>query len=193
MKIAIFGGASPIPGDTTYEQARQLGNLLGCAGHTVMTGGYIGVMEAASRGAFEAGAHVIGSTCEQLETWRNTKANVWVKEEWKHQTLRERMYALIDACDAAVVMPGGVGTLAELMVMWNEEVISRNPPRLMVVVGDGWGKVVRAFLTEQGAFIKPSDQERVRFAADVQAAFLLINQWHKPDSKNLKAGHENEQ
>ncbi len=174
MKIAVFGGASPKPGDDTYEQARQLGNLLGCAGHTVMTGGYIGVMEAASRGAFEAGAHVIGSTCEQLETWRNTKANVWVKEEWKHKTLRDRMYALIDACDAAVVMPGGVGTLAELMVMWNEEIISRKPPRLMVVVGESWSQVVRAFLAEQGGFIRPQDQERVQYAADVHAAFVLI-------------------
>jgi uncharacterized protein (TIGR00730 family) len=125
MKIAVYGGAAPKPGEAAYEEARQLGFLLGKAGHTVMTGGYMGVMEAASRGANEASAHVIGSTCTQLEEWRGTTANPWVKEEWKYPTLRERMYALIDHCDAAIMMPGGVGTLAELAVMWNEEIISR--------------------------------------------------------------------
>ena len=102
-----------------------------------MTGGYIGVMEAASRGANEAGGHVIGVTCQEIEHWRNIKANAWVKEEWQYHTLRERMYALIDSCDAAIVMPGGVGTLAELAVMWNELIINTKHPRPLILVGIG--------------------------------------------------------
>ena len=66
------------------------------------------------------------------------------QEEWKYETLRDRMYALIDKCDAAVMMPGGVGTLAELAVMWNEEIISMKPARMMVLVGKGWQKTIEA-------------------------------------------------
>lgn len=176
MKIAVYGGAAPKPGETAYEEARKLGFMLGSAGHTVMTGGYIGVMEAASRGTFEAGAHVIGSTCTALEEWRGVKANAWVKEEWKFATLRERMYALIDGCEAAIIMPGGVGTLAELAVMWNEEIISNKPSRKMILVGKGWKKVIEDFLSEFGEYLHLHDQKRVYYAEDINEAVLLINQ-----------------
>lgn len=177
MKIAVYGGASPKSGEPAYEEARQLGFLLGKAGHTVMTGGYIGVMEAASRGANEAGAHVIGSTCTQLEEWRNVKANAWVKEEWRYPTLRERMYALIDGCDAAIMMPGGVGTLAELAVMWNEEIISLKSPRMMILVGKGWQKTIAIFLEEFGDYLHLQDQKRICFAKDINSAIAIINQF----------------
>ncbi len=179
MKIAIYGGAAPKVGEPAYEEARQLGFLLGKAGHTVMTGGYIGVMEAASRGANEAGGHVIGSTCAQLEEWRKVKANAWVKEEWQYPTLRERMYALIDNCDAAIMMPGGVGTLAELAVMWNEEIISMKSPRLMVLVGKGWQNTITVFLEQFGDYLHLHDQKRVYFAEDIKSAVAIIDQFNQ--------------
>lgn len=184
MKIAVYGGAAPKPGEQAYEEARQLGFLLGKSGHTVMTGGYIGVMEAASQGAHEAGAHVIGSTCTQLEEWRGIKANQWVKEEWKYKTLRDRMYALVDGCDAAVMMPGGVGTLAELAVMWNEEIISANSHRMMVLVGSGWQKTIEVFFAELGGYLKLPDQNRVYFAEDINAAVELINKFEAQTQKS---------
>ena len=177
MRIAVYGGASPKPGEPAYEEAHLLGGLLAKAGHVVMTGGYIGVMEGASRGAHEAGGHVIGSTCQQLEDWRGTKANAWVKEEWKHQTLRDRMYALIDQCDAAIIMPGGVGTLAELAVMWNEEIISSNKPRLMITVGKGWQEIIKLFIAEQGTYLHLHDQKRVFCAADIHEAVSIVEQF----------------
>ena len=182
MKVAVYGGASPQEGEEAYEDARRLGFLLGQSGHTVMTGGYIGVMEAASRGANEAGAHVIGSTCKQIEDWRGTRANAWVKEEWKHNTLKERMYALIENCDATVIMPGGVGTLAELAVMWNEEIISSKPERMMVLGGKGWQKTVSQFLKEMSVYIHKHGIGKVNFAADVAQAVNLINR----HEENLK-------
>ncbi|MCX6053697.1 MAG: LOG family protein [Chloroflexi bacterium] len=185
MKITVFGGAAPKPGEAAYEEAWHLGFLLGSAGHTILTGGYIGVMEAASKGAYEAGAHVIGSTCEEIESWRGSKANRWVKEEWKYTTLRERMYALIDACDAAIAMPGGVGTLAELAVMWNEEIISRKPGRLLILVGEGWQRTIAAFFTENGTYISEKDQKRVRFAGSIQEALLMIESSGSENHDNL--------
>ena len=61
--VTIFGGSEPHAGEPAYEEARRLGELLAAAGFTVLTGGYIGTMEAVSRGANETGGHVIGITC----------------------------------------------------------------------------------------------------------------------------------
>lgn len=175
MKVAVFGGASAEPGEKTYDEALRLGALLGANGHTVMTGGYGGVMHAASRGCSESGGHVVGVTCTQIEAWRGTKANQWVAEELHFETLRERMYALIDSCDAAIVMPGGVGTLCELMVMWNEMIINGSQPRPLIVVGREWAAVLSQFLDSLGSFIKVKDQELIQFVAVVDEAFETLN------------------
>ena len=59
-RVTVFGGSRTEPGDQDYQQAYFLGELLGKAGYTVLTGGYIGSMEAVSRGAAESGGHVVG-------------------------------------------------------------------------------------------------------------------------------------
>ena len=81
MRISVFGGSQPREDSTAYAEAQQLGRLLAERGHIVLTGGYIVVMEAVSRGAREAGGHVIGVTSEDIEAWRPIKANAWVIEE----------------------------------------------------------------------------------------------------------------
>src|SRR5215510_9309644 len=118
MNITVFGGSQPKEGDTAYAEAMELGRLLAQRGHTVLTGGYIGTMEAVSRGAHEAGGHVVGVTCEDIEKWRKVGANQWVREERRHTTLLERMNGLIQGCDAAIALPGGIGTIAEISLMW---------------------------------------------------------------------------
>ena len=175
MKITVFGGAAPQPGDSAYEDARLLGYSLGKAGHTVLTGGYVGTMEAVSKGAYEAGAHVIGVTCEEIEAWRKRKANAWVKEEWHYPTLRERMYALRDHCDAAIALPGGVGTLAEISAAWNQVIIQPgNFIHPLILVGAAWQKIMADLFIEQSQYLHPQDREMICFAADVKDAIQKI-------------------
>jgi uncharacterized protein (TIGR00730 family) len=194
MKVTVFGGASPKPGEQPYEEARRFGFLLGKAGHVVLTGGYIGVMEAVSRGANEAGGHVIGSTCKELDNWRGIKANQWVIEEWSFATLRERMYALIDKCDAAVAMPGGVGTLAEISVMWNEQIISQNSTKPIIIVGEAWHQTVNTFLQSLGSYVKLEDQKLIFYSPGIEETIEIINQIHNLKSEKIvKTGHHNEQ
>src|SRR5512139_4158189 len=107
MKVSVFGGSQPKEGDAAYAEALELGRLLAERGHTVLTGGYIGVMEAVSRGAHEAGGHVIGVTCADIERWRPRAANQWVMEEIRKESLIERLHALIHESDAAFALPGG--------------------------------------------------------------------------------------
>jgi uncharacterized protein (TIGR00730 family) len=176
MKITVFGGSSPKPGDAAYEQAYQLGKLIGEAGFTVLTGGYIGTMEAVSRAVYEAGGHVIGVTCDQIEAWRPVSPNRWVQEEKRFLTLRERLYALIDNCDAALVLPGGIGTLAELALMWSQLQTTSIATRSLVLVGAGWQAVYKELINQFDNYIPLEHRAYVHFAPDVKTAFKIAVQ-----------------
>ncbi|MBN2043758.1 MAG: LOG family protein, partial [Anaerolineales bacterium] len=137
MRITVFGGSAPKPGSLEYQQAYHLGQLIGAAGYTALTGGYIGTMEAVSRGCAEAGGHVIGVTCNEIEAWRPVKPNRWVIEEIRHPTLHARLLTLIKECDAAMALPGGVGTLAEIVMMWNLMQTASISSRPLILIGSG--------------------------------------------------------
>ena len=133
MNVSVFGGSQPQPGSLAYAEAYELGKLLALAGHTVLTGGYIGTMEAVSRGANEAGGHVIGVTSADIEAWRAVKPNAWVQEERRFVTLQERLNELVLACDAAIALPGGPGTLTEIALTWNLMIVHSTPPKPLIV------------------------------------------------------------
>jgi uncharacterized protein (TIGR00730 family) len=175
-KIAtVFGASTPKAGTPDYEVARCLGGLLAQAGWAVATGGYSGVMEAASRGAAEAGGHVIGVTSVVIENWRtDTRANSWIKEEIKFATLRERLYHLVDCCHAAIALPGGIGTLSEIAFTWSllqTDEIKRKP---LVLIGPMWGEIVSTFIREAGVYLHPGDQDLIRAVGSVEEAIDAI-------------------
>lgn len=170
MNITIFGGAQPPEGSPAYEEARELGKLLAQRGHTVLTGGYMGTMEAVSRGAHEAGGHVIGVTCGEIESWRPTRANGWVREERKKQTLLSRLQELIEGCDAAMALPGGPGTLTEITLMWNLMLVRSIPRRPLTLIGRGWQSTFDQFFKELDVYIPMEQRELLYFAEDVKTA-----------------------
>ena len=176
MKISVFGGSSPKPGEPAYQQAYQLGCLIGKASFTVLTGGYIGTMEAVSRGTAECGGRVIGVTCDQIEVWRPVSPNHWIQEELRFPTLKERLYALIENCDAALVLPGGIGTLAEVAVMWSQLQTRSISPRPLVLIGDGWKSVYDQLISQFDVYIPPDHREFVGFAPNVEIAISMVSQ-----------------
>jgi hypothetical protein len=109
--VTVFGSARFPDGHPYYELARQVGRRLAERGFTVMTGGGPGVMEAANRGAKEAGGRSVG--CNILlpkEQKPNDYLDCWV--DFEHFFVRKLM--LIKYSYAFVVLPGGFGTLDEL-------------------------------------------------------------------------------
>lgn len=170
MNISVFGGSQPKEGDAAYAEAQELGKLLAQRGHTVLTGGYIGTMEAVSRGASEAGGHVIGVTCEDIENWRKVGANRWVKEEWRKKTLNERLQALIEGCDAALALPGGPGTLTEISLMWNLMIVESLHRRPLILIGDGWQSVFDQVFTQLDKYTPAHQRGLLFFAKDIYTA-----------------------
>lgn len=174
MQITVFGGSEPRPGEPAYEEAFRLGRLIGERGYTVLTGGYVGTMEAVSRGVAEAGGHVIGVTCDEIEAWRPVRPNAWVQEEMRFPSLRQRLNALIDQCDAAIALPGGIGTLAEVAAMWSNLQTGVIPPRPLVLVGPGWKSVIDQFLTAFDGYVLSQHRQLLSFAPHVEAAIELL-------------------
>ena len=170
--ISVFGSSAPGPGSADYEMARDLGRRLAQAGFAVQTGGYVGVMEGASRGANEAGGHVIGVTCAQIEEFRPLKANPWVKEEIRHQTLRERVLYLVDCCDGIIVMPGGIGTLSELALAWSFAQVGEMSPKPIIPIGGLWQRTLAAFI--DGAYIRPEHTALLRLARTTSEAMDVL-------------------
>jgi uncharacterized protein (TIGR00730 family) len=174
MNITVFGGSQPREGSAAYEEARELGALLARRGHAVLTGGYMGTMEAVSRGAHEAGGHVIGVTCIDIEEWRKSRPNQWVKEERRKQTLMGRLAGLIEGCDAAIALPGGAGTLTEISLMWNLMIVESLPPRPLTLVGSGWQSTFDQFFNEFHTYMPAHQRELLYFAEDVKAAVKTL-------------------
>ncbi|GAB4502683.1 MAG: hypothetical protein Fur0035_22380 [Anaerolineales bacterium] len=175
MNITVFGSSQPQPESPAYAQAYALGKLLAGRGNTVITGGYAGTMEAVSRGASEVGGRVIGVTCQEIENWRGAKANPWVQEERKFPTLLARLEALITACDAAIALPGGPGTLTEISLMWNLLIVEALPPRPLLLVGEGWQSIFHQVFQSTNTFTAPSAKKLLLFAANVETAISLLD------------------
>lgn len=119
-----------------------MGRALGANGFDVMTGGYMGVMEAVSQGAHEAGAHVLGITMKGFED----RANPYVMDEVHTPNFYVRFKWLIDRADGWIAMRGGQGTLAEMTFAWQKLSLRMFAERPLVLVGAHWKSILDNWL-----------------------------------------------
>ena len=176
--ISVFGSSSPKPGSADYQSARTVGRLLAEAGFAVQTGSYSGVMAAASQGANEAGGHVIGVTSAQIEQYRPIPPNQWVIEEVKCKGLRDRLLYIVDNCDSAIVMPGGIGTLSELALIWSFVQVGEIAPLPIVAVGGLWQRTMAAFIDD--AYIRSDHKTLITLVHTAnEAVASLVEQLNK--------------
>jgi predicted Rossmann-fold nucleotide-binding protein len=82
--------------------------------------------------------------------------------------------ALIDENDAALALPGGAGTLAEIAVMWNHLLTRAVPPRPLILIGSGWRGTFTTLFEQQGTYISEADRTWLTFVPDVPAAFQKL-------------------
>ncbi len=160
--IAVYGSSRITPADPEYSEAQEVGRRLGKAGYTVMTGGYSGAMEAASRGAAEAGAHVIGVTTAMIELINGLKANPWVKEEVSYPLFSHRLAHLVAHADGYVAMQGGIGTLHEIVNVWELMRLGELPHRPLVCYSPLWEEALSGMMTNK--YVHPDYQRFIHFA-----------------------------
>ncbi len=167
----VFGSNSPKEGDLDYIEARQLGSALAQAGYVIATGGYFGTMEAASRGAQEAGGHVIGVTTSIFDGVR-LHPNAYLDEEIKFPTLFQRLHHLVTMADVWVALPGGIGTLSEVALTWSLLQVGEVKRQPFVLVGELWRKTISEFSNDY--YVRPQYRALLRYADDVTQVVELL-------------------
>lgn len=139
--VTIFGSSGAVNQDPWYQQAEELGRMLAKAGFTVVTGGGPGVMEAANKGAAEAGGRTAGLNIELPDT---EQRNYYIKEHLLFYYFFVRKVMLAHVAQAYVFFPGGLGTLDEffeLSLLIAKKKIDRKIP--MILVGkEYWGSLI---------------------------------------------------
>lgn len=175
--VTVFGSARFPEENRHYKLARQLGKRLAEEGFTVMTGGGPGIMEAANRGAKEAGGLSIGCN---IELPREQKLNTYLDRfvEFEHFFVRKVM--LVKYSRAFVVLPGGFGTLDEVfetLTLMQTNKIESFP--IVAMGADFWGglrKFLLDTLVAEGT-INASDLDLIHITDSVDEATAIIRRY----------------
>jgi hypothetical protein len=140
MAVSIFGSARSRPGAAEYELADKIAERLVKTGYAIITGGGPGVMEAANKGAMEAGGVSVGLGIElPLESGLNDYVNVGV--EFRYFFVRKTCF--IKYSQAFVVLPGGFGTMDELFEALTLVATGKITKFPIVLVGSAyWGGLI---------------------------------------------------
>ncbi|HVY23830.1 MAG TPA: TIGR00730 family Rossman fold protein [Steroidobacteraceae bacterium] len=175
-----------------YDTARELGRLIGSSGSspgdcriTLITGGGPGIMEAANRGAFDAGAKSIGLNITlPHEQFPNPYITPDLCFRFHYFAMRKLHFLL--RAKALVAFPGGYGTLDELfeaLTLIQTNKMARIP---VVLAGEEyWRQLINFdFLVNEGT-IAPEDRELFVFAENAQAIWQHILQWHRDNGTAL--------
>ncbi len=168
--VTIFGGSKCRESDHEYADALRVGKLLAEEGFTICTGGYSGVMEAASRGAHERGGRVIGITMNQFKS----EPNRYLTEKFPSEHFYERLQRLIVQSVGYVALRGGMGTVTEISLVWNKMqtgVLERRP---LVLLGDCWPPIVRGWQSHLAVSV--SDVSLLEFAKTPEDAVTIIRE-----------------
>lgn len=172
--VAVFGSARTPQGHPEYRLALETGRLLGERGYAVITGGGSGIMEAANRGAREAGALSIGLA---IELPFEERANGYLDRALQFHYFFTRKVMFVRYADGFIVFPGGFGTLDELfeaLTLIQTRKILRFP---LVLVGSAFWRPLLRWLRERllaGGKISPGDLDLVTVVDDAEAAVAAI-------------------
>jgi uncharacterized protein (TIGR00730 family) len=176
--VTIYGSARTGPDTDLYKEVERTAALLGKAGFNIMTGGGPGVMEAANKGAAEAGVKSIGLN---IELPREQACNVYANRSITFHHFFVRKVMLVKYATAFVIMPGGLGTLDELtevLTLIQTEKIKPFP--VILYKSDYWGGLVtwlRDTVVKAGA-IDEDDVDLLRICDTPEAVEDAVHNWH---------------
>ncbi|CAN5695395.1 TIGR00730 family Rossman fold protein [soil metagenome] len=166
--VTIFGGSKCCETDPEYVQAERVGEMLAHAGFTICTGGYLGVMEAASRGAHAVGGRVLGIVMNQFKH----QPNRYLTDKVATPHFYERLQQLITQSVGFVAVRGGMGTVTELSLVWNKIQTRVIGPRPLVLLGECWPPIVEAW--QQHLAVSDADVAVLDFAETAEEAVAII-------------------
>lgn len=183
-RVTVFGSARVDPGHWVYAAVRDLAAELTRLGCDIVTGGGPGLMRAANEGVRLAdpdGAHQ-KSVGIRVELPFEQDANAFVTEAFEHKTFFTRLHHFVLVSDAFVVTPGGIGTVLEMLMVWQLLQVRHLHDTPLILAGHfwdgllGWAKTV--MLWPEVPLISPADLDIPRVLPDAPAIIAAIRDDH---------------
>jgi len=181
-EVGVMGSARLTEDDPRWTQAHRLGMLLAQEGFAVVTGGYAGLMSAVSRGAHEAGGRVTGLP---MRHWTNVQPNSWNAELRWSMNYGERTNHILH-CDAIIALPGGVGTLSEMALVW-AAIQTEKRAQPLILFGECWLPVIEAI--RANLVVGDHDLYLLRFAASPEEAMREVHAGLRDDRRSGHGPH----
>ena len=176
--VTIYGSARIKPNDALYAQTVEIAQRLGELGFSIITGGGPGIMEAANRGAAEAGAKSIGLNIE-LPVEQHCNAYATKVLTFKHFFVRKVM--LVKYASAFVIMPGGLGTMDELTEVLTLIQTHKIKPFPVILYDSVFWKGFLDWLhnsVSARGYISVEDFDLVRVCDDPTSVVDTVQQWY---------------
>jgi uncharacterized protein (TIGR00730 family) len=181
-RVSIFGSARAAPGTFGYEQTRKAAAALAELGCDIVTGGGPGLMQAANEGA-AASAGRAQSVGIRVDLPFEQDVNAFVTEAFEHRTFFTRLHQFVLSSDAFLVAPGGIGTVLEMMMIWQLLQVGHLKDVPLILVGKMWAPLVEwaraSMLGTDPPLASPKDFEIPRCVADGDAAVAILRAHHE--------------
>lgn len=175
--VTIFGSARVKPEDEYYQQTERLAGLLVKEGFSVITGGGPGIMEAANKGAAEAGGKSVGLNIKlPFEQKPNPYANIHI--EYKYFFVRKVMF--VKYAVAYVIMPGGFGTMDEFFEALTLIQTRKTKPFPVILMGSEYWQGLINWLKNKMLKedkILPADLELIQVVDEPEDVVKLIKKY----------------
>lgn len=142
-RVTIFGSARLHPNEELYQQVRHLASELSAMGCDIVTGGGPGLMQAANEGSVSADPeNVTQSIGVRIALEQEQHTNPFVEELYQHRTFFSRLHHFVWLSDAFVVVPGGIGTTLEMLMIWQLLQVRKLHHTPLILVGPMWSELV---------------------------------------------------
>ena len=176
--VTIYGSARVNPGEELYAKTEEIARRLGEIGFSIITGGGPGVMEAANKGALEAGVKSIGVNIELPEE-QMPNAYSTMSLSFRHFFVRKVL--LVKYATAFIIMPGGLGTLDELTEVLTLMQTHKIKPFPVILFNSNYWTGLLEWLrtyTLAGGYIAEEDLNLLRVCDDTDEVIEAVRKWY---------------
>jgi len=182
-RVTIFGSARAKPGTFVYEEVKRVAAVLAEMGCDIITGGGPGLMQAANEGAASVNAPERDrSVGIRVDLPFEQEVNPFVEQAFEHKTFFTRLHHFVLTSDAFVVVPGGIGTVLELMMIWQLLQVKHLHDTPLILVGKMWAELVEwakmHLLASQPPLANPVDMTIPRCVNTADEGIALIREHH---------------
>jgi uncharacterized protein (TIGR00730 family) len=182
-RVTIFGSARAKPGSFAYEEVKRVAAALAKMGCDIVTGGGPGLMQAANEGASAVNAAQRNrSVGIRVDLPFEQEVNAFVQDAFEHKSFFTRLHQFVLMSNAYVVAPGGIGTVLELMLIWQLLQVKHVKDTPLILVGKMWADLVEwartNLLRSDVALASPEDIAIPHCVNTADEAIAILREHH---------------